>query len=161
MSPSTEEFWRAYLGTLPSGSSIGREGYTEERFGDSPSMADELGALVASGTKTATCSALWEYEAEDEPLPEVGAAWVVLDGRGEPLCVAETTEVTVRAYQEVDERFAFDEGEGDRTLAYWRAAHEDFFSRTLPAIGKTFSPGMPLICERFRVVYGGRIEPGS
>ncbi|WP_050747442.1 hypothetical protein [Sodalis glossinidius] len=31
-------------------------------FGDSADMADELGALVAGGIKTATCSALEAYQ---------------------------------------------------------------------------------------------------
>jgi uncharacterized protein YhfF len=38
---------------------------------------------------------------------------IVLDGRGEPLCIVENTEVTVRKYNEVDADFAQAEGEGD------------------------------------------------
>ena len=92
------------------------EQYAAEGWGDSPEMADELGALIADGTKTATCSALWEYETEDEPLPQVGLKSVVLDGKGDPLCIVETTEVEVRPYEEVDAGFAYEEGEGDRSL---------------------------------------------
>ena len=53
-------------------------------FGDTPEMADELLALVLAGKKTATCSALWEYEADGEPLSQVGERTVVLDGRAKP-----------------------------------------------------------------------------
>jgi uncharacterized protein YhfF len=116
-------------------------------------MADELGALISAGTKTATCSALWEYEAEGEPLPEVGLKTIVLGGTGDTLCIVETTEVEVRPYDEVDALFASEEGEGDRSLEYWREAHWRFFSRTLPSIGKEPATDMPLVCERFRVVY--------
>lgn len=116
-------------------------------------MADELGALVAAGTKTATCSALWEYEAEGEPIPQVGQRSIILDGRGEPLCIIETVEVEIRPYNEVDPQFAYDEGEGDRSLTYWREAHWRFFSRTLPKIGREPTPTMPLVCERFLVIY--------
>jgi uncharacterized protein YhfF len=129
------------------------EEYLAEGWGDSPEMADELGALISSGTKTATCSALWEYEAEGEALPEVGTKTVVLDGKGEPLCIIETTEVEMRPFDGVDERFAYEEGEGDRSLTYWREAHWRFFSRTLPKIGKAPTLDMPLVCERFRVIY--------
>ena len=48
------------------------EGYSAEGWGDSPQMADELGALIAAGTKTATCSALWEYEAKGNLCPKPG-----------------------------------------------------------------------------------------
>ena len=148
-----EAFWRSYLETLPADSPIRGEEYAVERFGDSCQLADELGALIFDGTKTATCSALWEYEAEGASLPTVGSKLIVLDGNDVPLCVIDTTEVKVRPYDEVDARFAYEEGEGDRSLEYWRDAHWRFFSRNLPAIGKEPAPGMPLICERFRVIH--------
>src|SRR5919202_810005 len=97
-----ETYWRSYLNTLPPDSPVRDEKYVAEGWGDSPEMADELGALIASGTKTATCSALWEYEAEGEPLPKVGLKTIVLDGNGDPMCIVETTEVEVRPYDEVD-----------------------------------------------------------
>jgi uncharacterized protein YhfF len=148
-----ESYWRSYLESHPADSPVRDEQYVAEGWGDSPEMADELGALIADGTKTATCSALWEYEAEDEPLPQVGLKSIVLDGKGDPLCIVETTEVEVRPYEEVDAGFAYEEGEGDRSLEYWREAHWRFFSRTLPNIGKEPTTDMPLVCERFRVVY--------
>ena len=148
-----EIYWRSYLDTLPADSLVRDEEYVAEGWGDSLEMADELGALIADGTKTATCSALWEYEAEGEPLPEVGLKTIVRDGNGDPLCIVETTEVEVRPYEEVDAEFAYEEGEGDRSLEYWREAHWRFFSRNLPSIGKEPETDMPLVCERFRVVY--------
>jgi uncharacterized protein YhfF len=111
-------------------------------FGDSPALADELLDLVLKGIKTATCSTA------DEPnLSSPGERWIVLDGRGMPRCVIESTEVTFRRYSEVDATFASDEGEGDRSLAYWREAHRRYFGRQ----GK-FSEDMMLACERFRLV---------
>lgn len=149
----TEAFWREYLETLPPDSPVRSEHYEAESFGDSPQMVDELGALVESGTKTATCSALWEYEAENEPLPEAGAKCIVLDGSDEPLCIIETVEVEIRPYNKVDAQFAYAEGEGDRSLEKWRDAHWRFFKRSLAEIGKEPTPEMPLVCERFRVIY--------
>ena len=148
-----DTYWRSYLNTLPAESPVRDEQYVSEGWGDSPRMADDLGALIVNGTKTATCSALWEYEAEGSPLPEPGSKTIVLDGNGDPLCIVETTDVEVGPYDEVDARFAYEEGEGDRSLKYWREAHWRFFSRTLPSIGKKPAADMPLVCERFRVVY--------
>jgi uncharacterized protein YhfF len=149
-----EAFWQSYLETLPPDSPVRNEQYVAEGFGDSTQMADELGASVASGTKTATCSAFWEWEAGGSPLPEIGQKSIVLDGNDNPLCIIEATEVEVRPYSRVDARFAYEEGEGDRSLEYWREAHWRFFSRTLPNIGRKPTPDMPLVCERFRVIYG-------
>ena len=146
-------YWSGFLETLPADSPVRDEPYVAEAWGDSPHLADELGALIVDGIKTATCSALWEYEAEASALPEVGSKTIVLDGNNNPLCIVETTEVAVRPYNEVDARFAYEEGEGDRSLEYWRDAHWRFFSRTLPTIGKDPNMDMPLVCERFRVIY--------
>ena len=111
-------------------------------FGDCPELADELLDLVIRGIKTATCST------EDEPNTSTpGERWIVRDGQGEPRCVIETTEVSYRRFDEVDANFAFEEGEGDRSLDHWRKAHRAYFTRQ----GK-FSEDMMLMCERFRLV---------
>ena len=148
-----EAYWRKFLATLPADSPYRGKTYISDGWGDSPEMADGLGALIAAGTKTATCSSLWEWEAEGEAPPETGTITIVLNGRGEPLGLVETVEVTIRKYNEVDADFARDEGEGDLSLGYWREAHRRFFSRSLPNIGREFSEDMPLVCERFRLIY--------
>jgi uncharacterized protein YhfF len=112
-------------------------------FGDSPELADELLALVLSGTKRATCWA----ESQGLLSAEVGKAMVVLDGQGVPRAVVRTIELTKRRFDEVDAAFAHDEGEGDRSLPYWREAHRRYFTR----LGR-YAPDMMLWCERFELV---------
>lgn len=150
---TVQAYWQKFLSTLPADSPYHTRPYIAEGWGDSPEMADELGTLIAQGVKTGTCSAVWDWEAEGNPIPEVGLITVALDGHGEPLCIVETSEVTIRKYNEVDADFARAEGEGDLSLKYWREAHRNFFSRTLPKIGREFSEDMPLVCERFKVIY--------
>jgi uncharacterized protein YhfF len=72
---------------------------------------------------------------------------VMLNGSGRPLAVIETVELTQRRFNDVDAAFAYDEGEGDRSRAYWREALRRYFTR----LGQ-FAEDMPLYCERFRVV---------
>jgi uncharacterized protein YhfF len=146
-------YWQKFMSILPADSPYREKSYIAEGWGDSPEMADELGELIARGIKTATCSALWEWQAEGNPIPQKGQITVVVDGEGHPLCIVETTEVTIRQYNEVDSDFAQAEGEGDFSLDYWREAHRNFFSRTLPKIGREFIEDMPLVCERFQVIY--------
>ncbi len=120
-------------------------------YGASPEQSDELLALVLDGTKTATASALRDYETEDEQLPEPGTMSILLDGAGHPRALVEVTDVSVVPFDEVTEEHAFLEGEGDRSLAQWRETHEEFFSQSAPDSG--FSPDLPVVLERFRVVY--------
>ncbi len=119
----------AYLDSLPAGRLASSRGYETWYFCDNEDSANELGGLVLAGIKTATCSLTWAYEAEGEKIPETGDLSVITNWDGDPLCVIETTEVEIKPFNQVDEQFAYDEGEGDRSLAFWRNAHLSFFSR--------------------------------
>jgi len=150
---TVKAYWQNFLSNFPADSSYHSKAYFEGGYGDSPELMNELIQLVLEGKKTATCGSLWEWEAEGNRIPQVGDIWIELDGNGNPVCITETVEVTIRKYNEVDADFAHDEGEGDQSLEYWRKAHRNFFSRTLPKIGKEFSEEMPLVCERFKLIY--------
>ena len=67
--------------------------------------------------------------------------------------VLRTAEVRVGPLTSVDDAFAWDEGEGDRTREGWLAAHQRFFGRHLPAIGAAYAPDLPTVFERFEVLY--------
>ena len=148
-----DHYWYAFLHSLPPDSKYFGKSYVAEGFGDNPALAQELGQLIVEGLKTATCSALWEWEAEKKSIPQPGLITIVLDGNNNPMCIIETVEVFACRFKDVDEEFAAAEGEGDRSLEYWRSEHTKYFSRVLPKIGRTFSEDMPLVCERFKVLY--------
>ena len=78
---------------------------------------------------------------------------MVTNWQQEPLCIIETTRVEIVPYEEVSENFAAVEGEGDGSLRYWRKVHWQYFSRECQRLGKEPSLLMPIICERFKVVY--------
>lgn len=153
MNDVTAAYWQKFLDTLPEDSPYRNQSVVAEGWGIGPEMADRLGALIAAGTKTATCSALVEWEFDGDDLPESGLLTIVLDGKDQPLCIIETTDVFVKPFNQVDEKHAYEEGEGDRSLTYWRSAHRGFLEKYLPSIGANFSEDMPLVCERFRLIY--------
>ena len=124
-----------------------------ERFGDSPELADELLALVLDGPKRATAGSVAAFEHAGEALPVVGDLWIAADGSGRPRAVLRTTEVRTGPLSSVDDAFAWDEGEGDRSRSMWLTDHEAFFRRQLPNLGIEFEPDMPTVFERFEVVY--------
>jgi uncharacterized protein YhfF len=119
-------------------------------FGDNPALADDLLAAVLTGEKTATSSALWEYEDSGEPVPQEGELSILLDGEGHPRALVRTTSVEIVAFDDVDADFARAEGEDDRSLESWRVEHEKYFDRVLE---RDFAPDMPLVCERFELLY--------
>ena len=146
-------FWQDYLASVPEKKHAGLRMPEAWGFGRGAEMADELGGLVVSRIKQATASLLWEYEAEGSELPKPGDLSIILDGKHEPLCLIETVEIQVKPFNQVDERFAYDEGEGDRSLKYWRDAHWRFFGVSCQEIGREPSEEMPVVCERFKLVF--------
>jgi uncharacterized protein YhfF len=53
----------------------------------------------------------------------------------------------------VDEAFARDEGEGDRTRNWWLAAHRRYFGRQATREGFKFDGNILTVFERFAVVW--------
>jgi uncharacterized protein YhfF len=90
-------------------------------------LRDQLVAAIVAGDKTTTTGLLANYEYENEPLPQPGQRQVVIDSAGNPVTVIETTAVRVMRLAEVDLAHALGEGEGYRSVAEWRAGHEDFW----------------------------------
>lgn len=121
-------------------------------FGATPEHADSLLALVLAGTKTGTASLPWDYEAAGDPQPYLGELSIILDGTGTPRAVLETTALRTVPFDEVDAAHAHAEGEGDRTLDYWRTAHERYW-RAHAENPRGFASHMPVICELFRLVH--------
>jgi uncharacterized protein YhfF len=125
-------------------------------FGDSRAMADELLALVLAGPKRATAALVLDFERSGDPLPERGGYNIVLDGHGAPGCIIRTTAVEVRPFDQVDARFAWDEGEDDRTLETWRQGHRRYFTRQCAGWNMAFDERMPVVLERFELVWPNR-----
>lgn len=127
--------------------------YEAWAFGAQP---DQLAELVVQGIKTSTASAYDLYEIENELLPKVGEYSVILDSNEEAKCIIQTTKVYVVPFEQVSESHAYKEGEGDRSLAYWREVHEALFTEWLREAGLEFSKSRKVVCEEFKVVYAER-----
>lgn len=122
-------------------------------FGDGAELAAELLALVVHGPKRATAGSLAHDEHDGEPLPEVGDLSIATTFDGEPRALLRVTEVRVAPLSSVDDAFAGDEGEGDRTRESWLRDHTAFFERALAPLGLEVHPDMPTVFERFELLY--------
>ena len=158
---SVQEFIDRFLAS-PAGKDASDERLVVDAFGDGESakMADDLLALVLAGTKTATCMSAWSWDHEFEVPLAPGMLSVIVDGSRNPRCVVETISVEEVPYREVTADFARAEGEhspfdldDDSVLKHWRTGHWAFFSKTLPLIDREPSQDMPVLCERFKVIY--------
>ena len=119
----------------------------------------DLVAAILRGEKTSTTGLLSDYQRDDEPLPEVGERFLLVDEHDADVGVIETTEVRVTTIGEVDLPFAIEEGEGFSSVAEWRAAHERFWLSYADETRAFLddpdwmpTDGTPIVCERFRLV---------
>lgn len=120
-------------------------------FGNTDEEAVKLIEMIILGVKTATCLMY-----EPDGVPQVGDAFVILGVDSEPVCSIEITHVKIATYLTVDREHAFYEGEGDLTLDYWRKTTRQFFEEY-----DLFSPNMPLVCVRFKLleVFSDKTNP--
>jgi len=114
---------------------------------------DKLAGLVLQGIKTATCSAYDLYRINNELLPQEGDYSIILNSGEEAVCIIKTFKAYVTEFNKVSEEHAFKEGEGDRSLEYWRKVHADFLMNELASVGKSFDGNTKVVCEEFEVVY--------
>ena len=153
LEPRAEACWNEYLASLADPAEAQGRFYEVFAIGSTRESANEGAALIKSGVKTATSSLVWDSVAESKPMPDVGSLSIVADGDGVPVCIVETTALEIKPLRDVDARFAYDYGEGDRTLESWRADCLAYNRPRCLALGKSATDEMPLLCERFVVVY--------
>ena len=153
----TDEFWRGYR----EAAGLHHDDYDVVAFGDGPAMASELAALTVAGTKRATAGLVRQFGPGGEAPAVVGGYVVLLDGANQPQAIWRTTEVRIGPLNSVDERFAWDEGEGERTRDWWLSAHRRFFGRRAAAQGFAMHDEIETMFERFEVVWPLEIADGK
>lgn len=154
MNDKQEDFWLKFKTNSPKYKNINFG--SAWSFGDSEEMADELADLVISGEKTATASAFIQYEKNKEPIPKADNKIfdILLDGKGNPVAIIENTKVYITTFDKVTKEHAYKEGEGDKSLEYWKKVHLEFWTNIfkLENIDVDIEK-MKVVCEEFKVVY--------
>ena len=122
-------------------------------FCDNEKDADECLKLVLAGTKRATSHSLLGLQLRKEPLPKIGDFTIITDWKGQAQCILRTVAVRLKPFFSIRESYAKMEGEGDKTLAYWKKTHWDFYTRELEPHGRKPVDSMIVVCEIFEKVY--------
>jgi uncharacterized protein YhfF len=153
----TDEFWWDYR----KAAGLQHDDYDVVAFGDGAELATELAELAVAGIKRATAGLVSQFGPDGEPPPVVGGYVVLLDGTDRPRAIWRTTEVRIGPLNSVDERFARDEGEGERTREWWLSAHRRFFGRRAVAQGFRMHDEIETVFERFEIVWPCEIADAS
>jgi len=150
---SIKEMWGNYLISTGDDISNTDKDYTSGHFCDNEKDANNLAELVKCGVKRATTGLYYSYEVEGEMLPKIGDFSIIANWKGLAQCIIKTKKVNLLPFSEVTEEFAKIEGEGDKSLKYWREVHTNAFNRRLKEHKKKFREDMVVVCEEFEIVY--------
>jgi uncharacterized protein YhfF len=151
--PSVKEMWSKYLLSIDEDPEESTKSYDSWYFCDNEADANELAQLVLEGEKRGTASLHMLYDLQSEEVPKEGCLSIITNWTGEAQCIIETVKVDIVPFKEVTPEFAAMEGEGDKSLQYWRDAHWRFFSRELAVRKVDPAEDMLVVCEEFRVVH--------
>jgi uncharacterized protein YhfF len=144
-----EPFWLAYQRACD----VKVEGFSASALAESRVLADERVELVLAGIKRAHATLLRDFQKDLDPLPQVGDHLVVLDGAGRPRAIVRCTHVELRHFNDIDDAFAFDAGEGDLTLRWWLTAHRQDFAERAEREGFEVDERLELVLESFQLVW--------
>ncbi len=122
-------------------------------FYDNETDADRCAELICKETKRATTHSLKGLQLRNEKLPKIGDFYVVTDWGGNAKCVIRTTGVKLLPYFSVKEEHARLEGEGDKSLEYWKKTHWDYYTRELAGLGAAPKESMIVVFEEFEMLY--------
>lgn len=116
-------------------------------LGKNKKQANKLFKLVLSGKKIATS---YLYNTTEKLINNTYSVLTNWDKNKQLLIL--TTNIEIVHFNEVTKQHAQNEGEGTKTLRYWRKTHKKFFIEELDEKGQSFSEETLIVCETFRVV---------
>ena len=144
-----QAFWLDYQRTCK----VQVPGFAASALGHNRVLADELAELIVAGIKRAHATLEHDFTVDKDVLPQPGDHLVVLDGRGRPRAIVRNSHVERRHFDEIDDAFAFEAGEGDLTLRWWLTAHRQDFAERAEHEGFQVGERAVLVLEYFERVW--------
>lgn len=122
-------------------------------FCDNEKDANECAKLVKKGIKKATSDSLLGIQYRNEKLPKIGDFTVVTDWGGKAQCIVKTTKVRFKPFFSINEEYAKSEGEGDKSLSYWKKVHWKYYTKELEVFNRLPRESMIVVCQEFEKVF--------
>lgn len=148
---SAKNMWGDYLDT-----------HLEHAFAEAPKII-QLGEteqsinrsvkLIKEGVKKATSYSLLGLQYRKEPLPKIGDFLVITDSNDKAQCIVRTTSVKLKPFFSITADYVELEGEGDKSLDYWKKKYWDYFLHELKLFGRVPRESMIVVCQTFEKVF--------
>ncbi|MBE8720808.1 ASCH domain-containing protein [Sphingobacterium pedocola] len=145
------EYWKKFQSSNPEYRNIKQP--QSFYFCDNKEDADACVELVVQKIKRATSPSVWWFEKNNEELPRVGDIAIVTNWEGEPRAIIKTTKVEIVKFKNITPEYAYTEGEGDKSLDYWKKVHLDYYKREMEELGEYPNEEMEIVCEYFETIW--------
>ena len=122
-------------------------------FCDNEKDANYCAKLVVKNIKQATVPSLWSFKINNEKLPRQGDLNIITDWNKIPKAIILTTKIELIKFSEITAKFAQREGEGDKSLAYWKKVHKAYYKIAMQGYKEKFSEDMIIVCQYFNTIY--------
>lgn len=148
---SVSEIWQDFI--------IENDNYKSQKkpisfyFCDNKVDANDCADLVVKEIKQATATSLWWFEKNKEKLPQIGDLYIITDWDGKAKAIIKTTKLEKVPYNEITADFALTEGEGNKSIEYWKKVHWAYYSREMKPFNETPTNNMIIICEYFKTIW--------
>lgn len=121
-------------------------------MGNAQAIGEKLLGLVYSGAKTGVFSRPQDLAAAGQ-TPTPGDCVVFTDHADRPCCLVRIEECRLMKFDEVTSEQTACESPAARDVEVWRGIHRRYWTPVLAAEGASFSEEMPVLFQRFRLVY--------
>lgn len=147
--PGPESFLAECRKLLPPGVEPGR--LPARRMGRTAELCDRLTGYVLARQKTGVFSQPEDFP--DGALPRAGDYAILVNFSDEPRCLIRYDECHVLPFKAVGPEHVAVETPALRDLAAWRKFHRGYWEPVLAARGQAYTEDLPIVFQRFTVVY--------
>ncbi|MEM8845844.1 MAG: ASCH domain-containing protein [Bacteroidota bacterium] len=148
---SAQELWNDFLSNKPN--EVVGDVPKVIHFCDNEKDANVCSELVNKEIKRASSHSLLGLQLRKEALPKIGDLAIVTDWNGKAKSIIRTTGVRLIPYFAIREEHARMEGEGDKSLGYWKKVHWEYYTRELSEFGRLPRESMIVVFEQFEKLY--------
>ncbi|MEM9362683.1 MAG: ASCH domain-containing protein [Bacteroidota bacterium] len=148
---SAQKLWNDFLSNKPDLRVMGVPKVIH--FCDNENDANVCSELVDKEIKRASSHSLLGLQLRKEALPKIGDLAIVTDWNGKAKTIIQTTGVRLIPYFAIREEHARMEGEGDKSLEYWKKVHWAYYTRELSEFGRIPRESMIVVFEQFEKLY--------
>jgi uncharacterized protein YhfF len=146
-----DQYWKLFKKEYPEFSAM--DSPPPYFFCDNQKDADECAELVVKRIKQASSPSVWWFTKNQEEFPKVGDLAIITNWEGESKAIIRTTQITLVKLKDIRPEYAYIEGEGDRSLEYWKQVHLEYYSREMKEYGESPDEEMEIVCEYFETVF--------